>query len=137
MKKEFITPPAPIIVGYVFDTVTKYFYCSNLPSELSGFSDRLRLKETEKQSLKEYSPLVVQSPFSNDERRFHSRLDHVKYYRDIYTGDDYKENEYKNLIIFVFSPDYRSMLLYYFPDYFPENGKRKRQVVSSFLRKRY
>ena len=134
MKKEFKKPPNPIQLMYDFNFTTIRYQIKDKPQEFDKLPVELIKCKAQQKSIKQFSDFVLQSPTINGNKTFHTRLEKVSNYNNVFTGDDHYKKEDKNLILFIFSPSEKKLILNYFPDYFPENKNRKKEIVQNYLR---
>ena len=134
MKKKLKTPPVPIILTYDFNNTIIRYQVKGKAQNFDKLPDELIKCKTQHESIKQFSEFILQSPTINGNKTFHTRLEKVANFNNVFTGDDHYKKEDKNLILFIFSPSEKRLFAYYFPDYFPETKTRKKVIIQNYLR---
>jgi len=134
-KKKLKELPTPVLLNYYFNNTTIRYEVKSKPPGFNYLPDELIKCKSQKETIKQFSEYVIQSPTINGVKTFHTSLERVSNYTNVFIGDDRYHKEDKNLIVFIFSPSFSRLIISYFPDYYPETIKRKKEIIRNYIKR--
>lgn len=136
MKRIINSPlPAPKIISYEYNSTTLRYEVTQKPNGFDNLPDELIKSKANEDQIKRYASHVIQSPVINGKKKFHTMIERVMPYTNVFTGDDGYQKENKSLILFIFSPSEKRLIVYFFDGYYPKTKKKKKEVMTAHLKK--
>ena len=135
MKKPGLKPPRPDEVFYLYNHNTGYYHVTSKPRDFDRLPDVLIKTPARNDTIRQFADHVIQSPMINGKREFHSMLERIPKFKDVFSGDDYYMRQSKSLILFFFSESDKAMYIHYFRGFHPETKAGKDRFIKSYLEK--
>lgn len=134
-KRTTLKPPAPIELVYLYNPTTGCYDVSAKPTDFDRLPDSFYKERAISEKIKPFADHVIRSKKINGFRTFHSMLEKIPNYPDVFIVDDFYNSFYKNLILFFFANSDKLILVHYFKGFYPATIKGKEQAVKAYLTK--
>lgn len=135
LKPGEIILPEPTLINYDYNPSTQNYHLQQKPENFNGLPEQLIITKAAKENIKRYADRVIQSPTINGVKTFHTLMERLIPFDNVFTGDDKYQKPDKNLILFIFSPSWKRLIILYFEGYFPKNQKEKKEVMTVYMKR--
>ena len=134
-KLDKIMLPEPTRINYDYNPTTQRFQIKQRPENFNELPEELIISKAAKENIKRYATHIIQSPTINGVKTFHTMMEPLKPFDNVFTWDDRYQKANKNLILFIFSTSWKLLIINYFEGYYPKNQKEKNKVMIDYLKR--